>query len=148
MRDPGKFGNSWRSAFATTNSDGGMPGRMVRSLYLKQIPNQLGGDDGEVLEQALGDNAGLNEGMISVHFAPDMVSVIVRLAMKVLIAVAVAQRSNILHPEMICECADLVHRLFKAVLDLEAQAIETDDIDGAQRRVRARQDARPPLWGG
>jgi hypothetical protein len=34
--------------------------------------------------------------------------------------------------------------LFEAVLDLEAQAIETDDVDGAQRCIGAHQDARPP----
>jgi len=39
---------------------------------------------------------------------------------------------------------DLAHSLFEAALDFEAQAIETNDIDGAQRRVGAHQDTGPP----
>ena len=58
----------------------------------ERFPNELGSDDGEILDQSLGDNAGLDEGMIGVYFAFDTVAVFGRLAMKVLIAVAVAQR--------------------------------------------------------
>src|SRR6516225_6339808 len=67
------------------------------------VPNQLGSSDSEILEQPLGDNAGLDEGMIGAHFASDTVSVIVRLAMKILIAIAGAQRNHVLHPEMVGE---------------------------------------------
>src|SRR5580658_4612412 len=35
-------GSVWRSAFATTNSDGGMPGRMVRSQDPKELQTSLG----------------------------------------------------------------------------------------------------------
>src|SRR5207247_9143081 len=35
-------GSVWRSAFATTNSDGGMPGRMVRSQDPKESQTSLG----------------------------------------------------------------------------------------------------------
>jgi hypothetical protein len=41
--------------------------------------------------------------MVSVDFAFDMVSIVRRLAMKVLIAVAVEQRDHVFHPEMIGE---------------------------------------------
>src|ERR1700739_2212555 len=54
-----KSGSMWRRALATTNSDGGMPGRMVRSHDPNESPNQLGRDDGEILEQALDNDAGL-----------------------------------------------------------------------------------------
>src|SRR6516162_11019342 len=67
------------------------------------VPNQLWSSHSEILEQPLGDNAGLDEGMICAHFAFDTVSVIVRLAMKILIAIAGAQRNHVLHPEMVGE---------------------------------------------
>src|SRR5262252_4709654 len=35
-------GSVWRSAFATTNSDGGMSGRMVRSQDPKELQTSLG----------------------------------------------------------------------------------------------------------
>jgi hypothetical protein len=35
-------GSVWRSAFATTNSEGGMPGRMVRSQDPKELQTSLG----------------------------------------------------------------------------------------------------------
>src|SRR6202049_3380033 len=35
-------GSVWRSAFATTNSDGGMPGRMVRSQDPQELQTSLG----------------------------------------------------------------------------------------------------------
>jgi hypothetical protein len=62
-------GSDCRSAFATTNSDGGMPGRMVRSQDPKESQNKLGCNDGKKLEQSLGNNSGPDEGMISAHFA-------------------------------------------------------------------------------
>ena len=41
---------------------------MVRSQDPKQFPNKLGCNDGKILEQSLGNNCGLDEGMISAHF--------------------------------------------------------------------------------
>jgi hypothetical protein len=49
-----KFGSVWRSAFATTNSEGGMPGRMVRSQGSNESQTRLGSNDGKTLEQSLG----------------------------------------------------------------------------------------------
>src|ERR1700736_3892736 len=64
--------------------------------------------------------------------------------MKILIAVAVAQGGHVLHPEMISECTDQTRRLFEAVFDLEAQAIEANDLDGVQRDIGAHEQARTP----
>src|SRR5579859_2323796 len=64
-------------------------------------PDKLGCDDGEILEQSLGDNASLDEGVIGAHFAFDTVAVVGRFAMEVLIAVVVAQRDHVFHPEMV-----------------------------------------------
>src|ERR1700688_3752041 len=52
--------------------------------------------------------------------------------MKILITVAVAQRGHVSHPEMIGKCTDQAHSLFEAEFDLEAQSIDTDDLDGTQ----------------
>src|SRR6516162_3128919 len=96
-------GSVWRSAFATTNSEGRDAGTNGSQPGAEGVPNQLGSSDSEILEQPLGDNAGLDEGMIGALFAFDTVSVIVRLAMKILIAIAGAQRNHVLHPEMVGE---------------------------------------------
>src|SRR5215204_782875 len=82
--------------------------------------------------------------MIGAHFAFDTASVVGRFAMKKLIAVVVAQGDHVFHPKMVGEGTDLARGLFEAVFDLEAQAIETDDVDRAQRRIGAHQDARAP----
>ena len=91
-QDVGNDKFRWRGA----RTNGSQPGP-------ERFPNELGSGDGEILEQSLGDNAGLDEGMIGVDFAFDMVSVVSRLAMKVLIAVTVEQRDHVFHPEMIGE---------------------------------------------
>ena len=50
-------GRLWRSALATTSSEGGMPGRMVRSQEPKAVPDELREGDGQVLKQSLTDDA-------------------------------------------------------------------------------------------
>jgi hypothetical protein len=61
--------------------------------------------------------------------------------MKMLIAVIAAQWLHVGHPKMVGERADPAHRLFEGVLDLEAQTIETNDLDSLQGRVGAHQEA-------
>ena len=80
----------WRDAGA----NGSEPGA-------ERVPNELWRSDGEILEQSLSDDAGLDEDMVSVDLAFDMVAVVGRLAMEVLIAVAVEQRDHVFHPKMI-----------------------------------------------
>src|ERR1700745_1693720 len=73
-----------------------------------------------------------------------MVAVVGRLAMQILIAIAVAQRGHIHHPEMIREGSDQVDRLLEAVLDLEAQAVKINDVGSAQGKIGGHQQARAP----
>ena len=80
--------------------DAGTNGSQPRS---ERIPYQLGGNDREILEQTLGDHSGLDEDMVGAELALDLSSVSVRLAMKILIAVAAAQRHHTLHPKMVGE---------------------------------------------
>jgi len=61
--------------------------------------------------------------------------------MEVLITVSVTQWRHAFHPKMISEGADLAHSLFKAAFDLEAQAIEANDVNGTERGIRAHEKA-------
>src|SRR4029077_11456953 len=64
--------------------------------------------------------------------------------MKILITVSVAQRGHVSHPEMIGKCTDQAHSLFEAEFDLEAQSIDTNDLDGTQGGIGTHQEASPP----
>src|ERR1700719_1647060 len=64
--------------------------------------------------------------------------------MKILITVAVAQRGHVSHPEMIGKCTDQAHGLFEAEFDLEAQSIDTNDLDGTQGGIGTHQEASAP----
>ena len=61
--------------------------------------------------------------------------------MEMLIAAVAAQRLHVGHPEMVGEGTDLAHCLLEGVLDLEAQAVETNDIDGVKGSVCAHEEA-------
>src|SRR5678815_4844687 len=63
-----------------------------------------------------------------------------------LVAVVAATRLHIEHPEMIGEGADLVHGLLEAELDLEAQTVETNDVDGVEGGVRAHEEEGASCW--
>src|SRR5256885_4234044 len=94
------------------------------------VPYSLREGRGQILQQSLADDAGLDEDMVGVNLAFDGVAVLERFAVQMLIAVAPAKGLHVGHPEVVGERADQTHRLFEAVLDLEAQAIEANDLDG------------------
>ena len=79
--------------------------------------------------------------MVGVQLAPDGVAVFGRRAMEVLVAAAAPQRLHVGHPEVVAERADQPHRLLERVFDLEAQAVEANDLDGCQGSVGAHQQA-------
>ena len=64
--------------------------------------------------------------------------------MKILITVAVAQRGHVSHPEMIGKCTDQAHGLFEAEFDLEAQSVDTNDLEGTQGGIGTHQEASAP----
>ena len=80
-----------------------MPGRMVRSQEPKVSQTSLGAATARYWSNPWATTPAWMKGMIGAHFASDTVSVIVRLAMKILIAIAGAQRNHVLHPEMVGE---------------------------------------------
>ena len=89
----------WRSALATTSSEGGMPGRMVRSQEPKEAQTRCGrlwlGT-----EAVAADHGRLDEDMVGVQLAPDGVAVFGRRAMEMLVAAPAAQRLHVGHPEV------------------------------------------------
>src|SRR6516162_945177 len=98
-----KSGIVWRITLPTTNSDGGMPGRMVLSQEPNESQTSLGNTTERYCSMALRDGTSLHEDMISMDFAADLFSVAIRLAMKVLVPVPVSQRGHVHHPEMVGE---------------------------------------------
>jgi hypothetical protein len=96
---------------------------------------------GESLQQALCDEAKLDVALICVDLASDGVAVSLGFAVQVLIAAYPAHRRHGRHPEVIAIGADDAQRLLERHSDLESQAIDTDDIQGAQSHVgRHQQD--------
>ena len=84
-----------------------MPGRMVRSQEFERVPDaQPGMSNGEASKQSLADDAGLDEDVISVKLALDVVGVLERGMMEALIAAVAAQRLHVGHPEMVGEGTD------------------------------------------
>src|SRR4051812_3376825 len=73
--------------------------------------------------------------------ALDSVAVFERFTMKMLIAIVAAQRLHVGHPEMVGERTDLAHCLFEGVLDLEAQSVQTNDVEGVEGSVGAHEEA-------
>ena len=67
-------GSEWRSAVATTNSEGAMPGRMVRNQEPKR-PTPAWERWQTDMKQSLGDNAGVNKYMVGVDLALDGITV-------------------------------------------------------------------------
>ena len=126
-----KCGRRWRRAVATTSSEGGMPGADGSEPGAEGVPHELGEDGGQILNQALRDEAGLNEEMIGVDLVLHGVAIVEGFGMKILVTVSPAQRFRLLHPEVIRERTDNAHRLLEAVFDFEAQAVETNDLEGA-----------------
>ena len=61
--------------------------------------------------------------------------------MEMLIAAVAAQRLHVGHPEVVGEGTDPAYCLLEGVLDLEAQAVETNDIDGVKRSVCTHEEA-------
>lgn len=60
--------------------------------------------------------------------------------MKVLVPVSVLQRLHVREPKVIRERADEADSLLESVLDLEAQTVGANDVDGTQRDVRGHQE--------
>ena len=107
-------------------------------------PDGLGMEDGQVLKQPLDDEANLDVPLIGLQFAPDLRPVAVGLAVEVLVALAPADGSHGLHPEMAGIGADGVDGLLEADLNFKAPPVELDDGEGSEGEVRAQEDELTP----
>ncbi len=70
--------------------------------------------------------------MIGVHLPLDLLSVLLCLAVKILIATAFTNTGHFFHPEVICIGPQSINGLLEADFYLEAVPIDPDDIQGIQ----------------
>ena len=92
-----------------------------------------------MLEEALGDAAELDIGVVSGQLAADRGAVGLGGAVQVLIAIAPAQGLQAFHPEVIAVGTEDMHSLAKAHLDPEPVAVELKDFEGREGEVRGEQ---------
>src|SRR5271165_4293079 len=123
----------------------GCPGEWC-ATRTRRSSRRAGIRDREVVKQSMADDACLDEDVVCVELALDVVAVLGRGAVKMLVAIVAAQRLHVLHPEVIAERTDLAHSLLEGERDLESQAVKTNDLDGLQRGVCAHEQARTSCW--
>lgn len=100
-------------------------------------------EDRQILEQALDDDTNLDVALVSSYFSADLLAVAFGFAVEVLVTTAASDGGHVLHPEMIGICSDGVYCLFEADLNLIAQTIKLNDLQGIQLDVGAEEDEAP-----
>ena len=93
-----------------------------------------------------GNVARLNEDVIGMHFAFHVATVRVRFTGHVFVAAAPLGWLHVLHPEVTREVADDIDGLLEGVLDIEAHAVDPDDLNRIESRVGAHQQATSSCW--
>src|SRR5208283_5829276 len=110
----------FRKALAWRGGDDKLGGRDARANGAQPgpegVPDELGIRDREVVKQSMADDACLDEDVVCVELALDVVAVLGRGAVKMLVAIVAAQRLHVLHPEVIAERTDLAHSLLEGEL--------------------------------
>src|SRR6202166_1469510 len=96
---------------------------------------------GEILQQPLSDEADLDMAIVGGQLATDSGAIAVGLTVQVLRAAVARDALHAAHPEVIVVGAETPQRLLEGQLDLEAQSIAADDIDGRESQVRGEEDA-------
>ena len=79
--------------------------------------------------------------MIRIELAFDGTSVVFSFSVQKLIAVVPLQWFHLLHPKVIGEGADDVHRLLESMFDFKPKTVEANNLNRLQRGVRRHQDA-------
>ena len=100
-------------------------------------PDDARVEDGEALEKSLGDDTELDVAMVGGEFTADLIAIGVGVPVGVLVAGTAWPRFHGRHPEMIAVGSDGVDRLLERHLDFEAHAVELDNLEGLQRKIRA-----------
>ena len=102
-------------------------------------------EDGDALEKSLGDDAKLDVAMVGGEFPAHLIALGIGFPMRMLVAGTARPGFHGRHPEMITVGSNGVDRLFERHFDFESHAVELDDLDGRQRKIRTQQDLAAPL---
>ena len=104
-------------------------------------PAERRGDDSNRRHEALCDDARLEEAVVGVQLASDRVAVVFALAVQMLRLRIPSETVHGHHPEVIEDSAGDVLRDFEPQLDLEAQRVQVDYLEGGKPRVRRHEHA-------
>ncbi len=96
-------------------------------------------------EDALGDASELDECMVGPELPMDVLPILSGLAMEVLITRAPSDGSHVHHPEVIGVGSQDVDGLTETDLDLEAEPIDPNDLEGFERGVRGQEEDAAPV---
>ncbi len=107
---------------------------------MKVEPNGPAEGHGQILQQALGDQAQLDVALVSGQFAAKVLAVIVGLTVRMLRAVAAPDRVHVLHPEVVGVSADGVDGLLEADFDFEAPSVKTNNLQSFQGQIGGKQN--------
>ena len=102
-------------------------------------------EDGDALEKSLGDDAKLDVAMVGGEFPAHLIAIGIGFPMRMLVAGTARPGFHGRHPEVITVGSNGVDGLFERHFDFEAYAVELDDLEGLQRKIRAQQDLAASL---
>lgn len=94
-------------------------------------PGGAAESQGQVLEQALGDETQLDVPFVSGEFAAKVLPVERRLALEGLLAAATVERGHVPHPEVVGISAQGVNGLLEADFNFESPAVEANTVQRA-----------------
>ena len=100
-------------------------------------PDDARVEDGKALEKPLGDDPELDVAMVGGEFTAQLIAIGVGFPVGILVAGTACPRFHGRHPEMIAVGSNGVDRLLERDFDFEAHAVEVDDLEGRQRKIRA-----------
>ena len=108
-------------------------------------PDDARVEDGEALEKSLGDDTELDVAMVGGELPAQLIAIGVGFAVGILVAGTARPGFHGRHPEVITVGSNGVDGLFERHFDFEAHAVELDDLEGRQRKIRTQQDLAAPL---
>src|SRR3990172_4451404 len=86
------------------------------------------------------NHSSLHMAVICMEFPPHRITVCIAFPMKVLVPGDAAQGGHGCHPEMVSISTDGVKGLLEGDFDFEAYAVELDDLEARERKVRGHED--------
>ena len=108
-------------------------------------PDDARVENSEALEKSLGDDTELDVAMVGGELPAQLIAIGVGFAVGILVAGTARPGFHGRHPEVITVGSNGVDGLFERHFDFEAHAVELDDLEGRQRKIRTQQDLAAPL---